>query len=274
MRRRAFLTAAAAAPAITVLGRAVASADPMPWEFALPNGFQPDGITIGPGPFAYLASLADGCVFRYDLRSGHGTMINPGGGTPSVGMKTDRHDRLFVAGGSGGNACVLDARTGTEFTAFRFATGDTYVNDVVLTEDVAWFTDSCHPELYGLPLRGAELPTEFVRLQLSGDFVMAEGLNANGIARTPDRRALLVMQSNTGKLFNVDSRTGDTRTVDVDLLPHGDGLLLSGQTPAGGAEPPQPDRGGAPQLPWHRRPSRRPHHRPPLRRPHRGIGPW
>jgi len=151
MHRRAFLTAAAAAPAMTVFGRAVASADPMSWDFALPNGFQPEGITIGPGPFAYLASLADGCVFRYDLRSGQGTMIN----------------------------------------------------DVVLTDDVAWLTDSCHPELYGLQLRGAEPPTEFVRLPLSGDVVMAEGLNANGIARTPDRHARLTTPPSADTTYNV-----------------------------------------------------------------------
>lgn len=89
-------------------------------------------------------------------------------------MKTGRYNRLFVAGGSGGNGCVLDARTGDEFTAFRFATGDTYVNDAVLTEDAAWFTDSCHPVLYGLPFRGDELPAELVRLTLSGNLVMGE----------------------------------------------------------------------------------------------------
>lgn len=238
LRRRAFLAAVAAAPAATLLTHSVASGEQrsggrsMPWEFALPNGFQPEGIAIGPGPFAYLASLADGCVFRYDLRTGSGTMINPGAGTPSVGMKTDKYGRLFVAGGSGGNGCVLDTRTGSEFTAFRFATGDTWVNDVVLTDDTAWFTDSCHPVLYGLPLRGDEVPTEFVRLPLSGDFVMGDGMNASGIARTPDGRALLVMQANTGKLFHVHPRTGTARTVDLcgDLLEHGDGLLLDGDT--------------------------------------------
>ncbi|MGH3757659.1 superoxide dismutase [Actinophytocola sp.] len=234
LRRRALLAASIAAPAATLLTNTVASAAPvagvrsMPWEFALPNGFRPEGIAVGPGPFAYLASLVDGCVFRYDLRTGNGRMINPGGGTPSVGMKTDGYNRLFVAGGSGGNGCVLDASTGHEFTAFRFATGDTYVNDVVLTDDAAWFTDSCHPELYGLPLRGGELPTEFVRLPLTGDFVMGDGINANGIARTPDGRALLVMQTNTGRLFHIDPRTGAARAVDLngELLSHGDGLLL------------------------------------------------
>ena len=237
LRRRAFLAAAAAAPAAMLVTHSAAGAEPragrsMPWEFALPNGFRPEGIAIGPGPFAYLASLADGCVFRYDLRTGIGTMINPGGGTPSVGMKTDNHGRLFVAGGSGGNGCVLDARSGNEFAAFRFATGDTWVNDVVLTDDIAWFTDSCHPVLYGLPLRRDEVPTESVRLRLSGDFVMGDGLNATGIARTPNGRALLVMQANTGKLFHVDPRTGATREVDLcgDLLVHGDGILLDGNT--------------------------------------------
>ncbi len=237
-RRRTFLTASVAVPAATVLTRAVAGAEPtaspasLPSELVLPNGFRPEGIAIGPGPFAFFGSLADGCIFRYDLRTGVGTMINPGGGTPSVGMKTDRHNRLFVAGGSGGNGCVVDARTGAEFAAIRFATGDTFVNDVILTPDAAWFTDSRNPVLYGLPLRHGELPSDFVRLPLSGDFTMGEGTNANGIARTPDGQALLIIQTNTGKLFRVNPRTGVARTVDLggEPLTNGDGLLLDGRT--------------------------------------------
>ena len=54
----------------------------------------------------------------------------------------------------------------------------------------------------------------------------------NGIARTPDGDALLVIQSATGLLFRVDPATGDATQVDLGgtLLVNGDGLLLSGRT--------------------------------------------
>jgi len=46
------------------------------------------------------------------------------------------------------------------------------------------------------------------RLPLTGEIVYGEGINANGIYRTPDGRALLVVQSNTGLLFRVDPGSG------------------------------------------------------------------
>ncbi len=58
------------------------------------------------------------------------------------------------------------------------------------------------------------------------------GFNLNGIARTPDGDALLVVQSNTGFLFRVDPATGAATRVDLGgaLLTNGDGLLVVGRT--------------------------------------------
>ena len=39
--------------------------------------------------------------------------------------------------------------------------------------------------------------------------MQAPGFNANGIALTPNGRALLVVQSATGLLFRVNPRTGE-----------------------------------------------------------------
>jgi sugar lactone lactonase YvrE len=238
-RRRTLLAATVAVPTAALLTRAPAGADratgagSFPTEFPLPNGFLPEGIAIGPGPFAYFGSRADGRIFRVDLRTGVGADFSAGPGTPSVGLKTDRFGRVFVAGGTAGNGRVID-RAGTILVSYQFATGTSFVNDVVLTPDAAWFTDSRIPTLYQLPLRFGRLPgpTEFVPLALSGDWVQGEGNNANGIAETPDRRALLVIQSNTGLLHRVDKRTGVTRTVDLGatVLTNGDGLLLDERT--------------------------------------------
>jgi sugar lactone lactonase YvrE len=204
-----------------------------PAAFSLPDGFQPEGIAIGPGQAAYFGSRGTGAIYRADLRTGRGRIINPGPGTPSLGLKVDTRGRLFVAGGTGGDARVIDTRNGKVLASYRLATGTAFVNDVVLTRDAAYFTDSANPVLYKLPFgRGGALPKEAVKVPLSGDIVYTTGNNANGIASTPDRKALLVVQSNTGKLFRVNPSTGVATLVDIgtESLVNGDGLLLQGRT--------------------------------------------
>ncbi|WP_207620748.1 superoxide dismutase, partial [Streptosporangium minutum] len=197
----------------------------------MPDGFQPEGIAIGSGPFAFIGSMADGSIYRADLRTGRGAIISRGPGTPSLGMQIDERGRLFVAGGTGGDARVVDSRTGRVLATYRLATGPAFVNDVILTKGAAWFTDSTNPVLYKLPLRDGRLPTAAQRIPLTGDLVYGDGFNANGITPTPDGRGLMVVQSNTGGLFRVDW-SGATRRVDLhgESLREGDGLLLRGRT--------------------------------------------
>ncbi|WP_141583698.1 superoxide dismutase [Actinomadura sp. WMMA1423] len=245
MRRRTFslvlvfgLAAATSAPA-QAAGHGGGAAV-YPSTIRLPNGFQPEGIAIGPGPVAYVGSMADGSVYRADLRTGAGAVLSRGPGTPALGLKSDARGRLFVAGGPGGDARVLDARSGRVLATYRLATGASFVNDVILTQGAAWFTDSTKPVLYKLPLTGGRLPAEAVRVPLTGDLVYqggpdspgSGGFNANGITPTPDGRGLIVVQSNTGGLFRVDPASGETRRVDLhgESLPEGDGLLLRGRT--------------------------------------------
>ncbi|MGI5214526.1 SMP-30/gluconolactonase/LRE family protein [Plantactinospora sp. CA-290183] len=215
---------------------ATAGAAPLaPRTLDLPAGFQPEGIAIGGPPYAYFGSRATGAIYRANLLTGRGEVINPGPGTPSLGMKVDARGRLFVAGGAGGDGRVIDTRTGRLLASYRFTDQPSFVNDVVLTPGAAWFTDSTNPVLYRVPLaRGGQLPPAgaVVRLPLTGDIVYGAGINANGISRTPDGAALLVVQSGTGLLFRVDPRTGVARTVDLggELLTNGDGLLLDGRT--------------------------------------------
>jgi sugar lactone lactonase YvrE len=216
---------------------ALSQAPPGPLEdvIALPNGFQPEGITIGPGGTAYVGSLADGDVYVVDLRTGEEVTTLEGPGTPSVGLKIDNLGRLFIAGGPTGQARVIDANTGETLATYELTTAPTFINDVVLTNDAAWFTDSQQAQLYKLPLGpGGELPDadEVEILPLSGEWVQQDGFNANGIAETPDHQALLVIQSVTGTLFRVDPATGVATAVDLGgaSLPNGDGLLVIGRT--------------------------------------------
>jgi sugar lactone lactonase YvrE len=229
--------------AAVVLGLSLVSAVPatadhgraFPTEFALPNGFLPEGIAIGDEPTAYFGSRGDGSIYRVDLRTGTGSVFSKGPGTSSVGLKIDSRKRLFVAGGGAGNGRVVDARSGAILKTYQFSPdADTFVNDVVVADHAAWFTDSRKSVLYKLALgRGRALPAEAVTVPLTGDFVLTPGVNnANGIAETPDGRALLIVQSNTGKLFRVDPATGLTAEVDLggEVLVNGDGLLVEGHT--------------------------------------------
>lgn len=202
---------------------------------ALPDGFQPEGIAIGNGSTAYVGSLADGDVYVFDLRTGAEITTLEGPGTPSVGLKVDQRGRLFIAGGPTREARVVDASTGAELETYQLTTGPAFINDVVLTRDGVWFTNSFAAELYFLPLGPAgALPdaSDVVTVPLTGDWVQQPGFNANGIAETPDHQALLVIQSATATLFRVDPSTGVATAVDLggESLPNGDGLLVVGTT--------------------------------------------
>ncbi|MDA0644834.1 MULTISPECIES: superoxide dismutase [Nonomuraea] len=232
MRSAILKTALCAALAGALLAPPAQAAAP-PATFPLPAGFQPEGIEIGPGPHAYFGSRATGDIYRADLRTGQGKIISKGPGTQSLGLKSDDRGRLFVAGGNAGDARVIDLRTGAVIRSYQLATGTAFVNDVLLFRDAAWITDSANPVLYKLPLgRHGGLPREAVTIPLTGAIQFATGTNANGIAPTPDHRNLLVVQSNTGKLFKADPRSGVTTEVDLggESLANGDGLLLRGRT--------------------------------------------
>ncbi|MFE7448073.1 SMP-30/gluconolactonase/LRE family protein [Streptomyces chartreusis] len=240
-RRRLLVAGAATAGAALVPAAgtpAAAAGKRRPTVLRLPNGFRPEGIAVGGGPYAYLGSLGDGSLYRADLRTGEGAIFSAGPGTPSVGLKVDHRGRLFVAG-RGQGARVVDARSGAILASYALTSATpTFANDVFLTPRAAWFTDSFQPALYALPLgRHGQLPDadEVVTLTLSGDWSQAAGevVNANGITATPDGSALLVVQSGVGGLHRVNPRTGVTKLVDLgDAAPltNGDGLLLIGRT--------------------------------------------
>ncbi len=206
-----------------------------PDVIALPNGFQPEGIDIGPGGTGYVGSLVDGDIYVFSVRTGEEITTLEGPGTPSVGLKIDKHDRLFIAGGPTGEARVVDAATGDLIQSYQLTTEPSFINDVVLTRDAAWFTDSQQAQLYKLPLGpGGALPDPDAveTLPLTGDWVQQAGFNANGIEETPNHQALLVIQSATGILFRVDPDTGVATAVDLGgvTLTDGDGLLVVGRT--------------------------------------------
>ena len=237
--RTLFATTLSALLAVSGTQMALATQQSPPGHFpeviALPNGFQPEGIAIGPGGTGYVGSLVDGDIYVFNVRTGEEITTLQGPGTPSVGLKIDNHGRLFIAGGPTGQARVVDAVTGELIQSYQLTAEPSFINDVVLTHDAAWFTDSQQAQLYKLPLGpGGALPDPDAvqTLPLTGDWVQQPGFNANGIEETPNHQALLVIQSATGILFRVDPDTGVATAVDLGgaTLENGDGLLLVGRT--------------------------------------------
>jgi sugar lactone lactonase YvrE len=226
-----------AALTVTLAGPAAAHPRPggghrhLPAQIDLPAGFMPEGIAVDRGPLAYLGSRADGDIYSVNLRTGDKLLVSPGLGatSPSVGLKVDR-GRIYVAGGTGGDARVINARTGKILTTYDFGSDPTFINDVVLSRKRAWFTDSQQPKVYRVSR--SRRSTTFTTLTLTGEWKQTAGFNANGIVLSPDRRSLLVVQSSTGLLFRVNKLTGHARQVDLGgaLLTNGDGLLRRGRT--------------------------------------------
>jgi sugar lactone lactonase YvrE len=206
-----------------------------PERIDLPDGWQPEGIAIGRGNSVYAGSRATGAVWKGDLRTGEGAvLVEAQAGRQATGLMVDRRGRLFVSGAATGQAYVYDAKTGGQIALFQLAQPPaTFINDVVVTRDAAWFTDSRQPVLYRIPIgRGGALGTPET-IELSGEYVHLPppAFNLNGIDATPDGRTLIVVQSATGKLFTVTS-DGVTDEIDLGgvLVTAGDGILLDGRT--------------------------------------------
>jgi outer membrane protein assembly factor BamB len=97
---------------IAVVMASVAGAQSaFPSKIDLPDGFQPEGITTSGEQF-YVGSIPTGAVYRGSLRTGQGAiLVQPQTGRAAIGVKIDR-GRLFVAGGTTGNAYIYNARNG------------------------------------------------------------------------------------------------------------------------------------------------------------------
>lgn len=218
-----------------VASPASAADRPFPGVIQLPNGFRPEGIAIGTGTTFYTGSLGGQGVYRGDLRTGLGSTFISGGG-PFVGMKVER-GQLWIAGGPAGSGYAFDARTGAQLASFQFATTGpglppTFVNDVIVTKDAAWFTDSMRPSLYRVAIAPNGAIGATTTVDLTGKIQFVAGFNLNGIAATPNGSTLIVVNSSTGKLYAIDAKTIATHEINLGgaTVTTGDGILLHGRT--------------------------------------------
>lgn len=214
----------------------VGAAERFPKLIGLPDGWQPEGIVTGRGPVLYAGSLAGLGIHEIDLRTGEGQLLADGEGRTTVGLGFDRRTNyIFAAGGPDGSAYVFDADSGALARTYSFA-GAGFVNDVIVTRQAAYFTDSFNPKLYRVELGpGGRLLGQGAvgTIPLSGEFGFEPGeFNANGIEATPDGKSLIVVNSTLGTLYRVDPDTGEATEIDLggESVTNGDGILLQGKT--------------------------------------------
>lgn len=221
---------------LTPVGTALAAQ--FPESIPLPNGFQPEGIASGSGTIFYVGSIPTGAIYQGDFRTGEGEILIPAHeGRSAIGLKFDpRSGLLFVSGGATGYAYIYDAETGADVAQIQLSTLPSFINDVVITRDAAYFTNSFQPVIYRVPLSAnGQLPDTPVveEITLGGEYQFLPGaFNANGIAATPNGDTLIIVNSWEGVLYNVDPTTGIATRIDLGTgaVPNGDGILLQGHT--------------------------------------------
>lgn len=241
--------AAAAVTALTVPAASTASASSSPQRHhggrfpdtvALPDGIRPEGITSGPGTTYYVGSLADGRIVTGDLRRGTVRTLLPGApGRALRGLYFDhRNGVVWAVGGvttgttTVGHVWCIGARSGRVLHDV-VVPGAVFLNDLVVTRDAVWATDSRVDRLtvigFGRRLRTVRAP-RFV--PLGGAWPAGNGIanNANGIRLLPDGDIVL-NNSRVGGLWQVTPRSGITREIPVRGGPGivgGDGLETDG----------------------------------------------
>lgn len=234
--------------AILVLPVQSVSADgkPFPKKIFTPSGSAPEGFAIGKGTTAYNGSL-DGSIYKLDLRTGRGSVLVPvqdpdvaNGACVVLGMRVDpRTNYLFAAGCASGNAYVYDADTGALIMEYQLGVpGQSIINDLAITKDAVYFTDSALPFLYRLPLsRNGGLPLfagAATAIPLPAEFAIDPAdfcCGANGIVAMPDGKTLVIGHSLLAKLYRVDLATNGVDAIAIDPPLDGflDGIAMKGR---------------------------------------------
>jgi sugar lactone lactonase YvrE len=209
-------------------------AKPFPQVVQLPTGFRPEGIEVGRGTTFYVGSVANGAIYRGNLRSGSGAIFIPGApGKSATGIELDRLNRLFVAGAATGDAYVYSAKTGALLRMYSLGTAPTFINDVVVTHSAAYFTDSLKDVLYRIPIGPTGDLGNAQTMTLGGDYAHVAGaFNLNGIDATPSGKMLVAVQTVNGRLYRIDPASGVAKLISLgaESVPNGDGILLTGKT--------------------------------------------
>ncbi len=224
--------------AVLLLAMGATGAAAAPDRYVLPGGnVFPEGIAVqaSTGDF-FVGSTVDGAIYRGTFESPDVSLFLPGGGdgrTDARGLKVDNRGRLYVSGGSTGRLFVYDLASKRLLAQFATGLTPSFVNDAAITPNGdAYFTDSNSPAIYRVAA-DVTAANAFERIDLTGQpITYGMGFNLNGIAASGDGRYVLTVQSNTGKVFRLETATKWLTEVNLGgaTVMGGDGMLLDGQT--------------------------------------------
>jgi hypothetical protein len=223
------------AAALLTTGAAAGSLDAR--SIPIPDDFAPEGVAVGENATFYVGSLWDGDIYRGSLRTGRGRLLVDTDGGMAAGLKVETaRNRLWVAGGVTGKGLVYDTRDGDLIASLELTeAGASLINDVFVTRQAAYFTDSMHPNIYVVPLGPGRRIGDPETLPVTGPAGADIGFpGLNGIVATSSGSTLIVGHSLLGGVYTVDPKSGASERISLPagVIPSGvsDGLLLEGRT--------------------------------------------
>jgi hypothetical protein len=232
-RRKSMIGAVLAAVIAMALLAPQATARQAGPSIGLPQATGTEGVARLNGNTFFAGDLLTGDIFRGNINKGTAAkFIDAPAGRFATGMKADSSDKLlFVAGGPTGAGYVYNTRTGAPVSSYQFQTPptSTFINDVALTKEGAWFTDSSQALLYFVPVIDGVPSETFTTLALSGPAADLSGVfNNNGIQAVMGGAKLIVAHSGNGVLNLVDASTGASTTIAGVSVSNVDGILMKG----------------------------------------------
>lgn len=229
MSRKLATLLAILAPALFALAFAQPESYPLEGEGVFPEGI----ATTEDGSRFFTGSTTTGTIYEGNVESGEVSVLAEGAAPTAIGIETDPHGRVWVAGGDTGNVFVYDGESGELLRTFETPDAEqTFLNDIAFVDDHVYVTDSFRPVLFRIGA-GEELGELEAWLDFEGtDLAYEEGFNVNGIEPTADGEALVVVHSGRGELYRIGLDDQSVQQVDVQggELTAGDGLVRSGDT--------------------------------------------
>jgi len=190
----------------------------------------PEGVASAGGKTFFVGAVGDGTIYRGTTNSSTVLeFITGAAGKSAVGMKVSG-GKLYVAGGATGTITVYDVSTKQQVAQFATGPGG-FLNDLVVTHGDVYVTDSTRPVLWHVTKEQVQAGTGTPeQISVAPEIQYVTGFNLNGIVAKDDGKRLIVVQSNTGKLFQI--KVGDSAAsrkitqIDAPSVPGGDGLLF------------------------------------------------
>lgn len=199
--------------------------------------FFPEGIAYDPASgIFYTGSTTNGDVVRVKVETGAAELFASGakqGRADCRGMKLDFKNRLWICGGEENRIHVL-TQQGEIIKSYDLKSlyNSGFLNDCAVDKQYIYFTDSRIQKIYRTNVSNIQPGVMEEWLSFTNQQIpYTTGFNANGIVLTPDGKYIIIVVSNSGKLYRIDRTTKAIIEIILNTpVTSGDGLWLDGST--------------------------------------------